>query len=312
MFAVGRIVINENSLPDSHQVSFQIAPRLNAAGRMDHANVAFNLIMESDVVRARSLALELEAKNQERQKVTGRIVEEVRVMANAMFGDKKFIFAVGEHFPSGILGLAAGKIADEFGKPTGIFQRKGEEVKGSFRSIPQVNIIEMIEKCGDLLEKYGGHSQAAGIVIQHKNCEAFFQRMNDLIEEALRGKEISSEILIDVEVFPKDVDFDLAEGLEKFEPFGEGNKEPVFLMKNLLIREIKLVGNGEKHLKLFLGAEDGSPKIFEAIGFGLAADNLHLEIGQKVDIVFNLGLDEWNGNKKMQLKLIDIKLVGKE
>ncbi|TAK96406.1 single-stranded-DNA-specific exonuclease RecJ, partial [Patescibacteria group bacterium] len=123
MFQVGRIAINEEQLPTSHQVSFQIAPRLNAAGRMGHANIAYNLIAGVNRVEARDHALDLEAKNQERQKVTERVVEEVRVLVRNAFKDKPFIFAVGEHFPSGILGLAAGRVADEFGKPTAIFQK---------------------------------------------------------------------------------------------------------------------------------------------------------------------------------------------
>jgi single-stranded-DNA-specific exonuclease len=309
IFQVGRITIDENNVPDSTKVAFQIAPRINAAGRMEHANIALNLVMEKEPKLARGFALELEAKNQERQKVTALIFEEVRKVAEVMFKDKKFIFAVGAHFPSGILGLVAGKVADRFNKPTAIFQEKGEECKGSFRSIPEINIIEMIEKCAEFLERFGGHSQAAGVSVRKEKMNAFFEKMDFLIGEKLGDKTPIPEIEIDAEVLSKDIDFELAESVKKMEPFGEGNEKPVFVMRNLIVEDIKLVGNGEKHLKLHLRSQDGSPKIFEAIGFGLAEDNLHLDTGNKIDVVFNLGVDEWNGNKKIQLELIDLHLV---
>lgn len=308
IFNVGRILIDENNFPDSQKISFQIAPRINAAGRMDHANVAYNLIMAKDQVKARTLALELESNNQRRQKITNKIVEEVRIVANAMFKDKKLIFALEEHFPIGVAGLIAGKIAEEFNKPTMILQKGNEYSQGSLRSIPYVNIIEAVEKCGELLIKYGGHSQAAGIKIANENLEKFYAKLNSIIEKELEGKDITPEIGIDLEIFPKDVDFRLAEMLKKMEPFGEGNREPVFLMKNLIINELKLVGNGEKHLKLFLRCQDGSPKIFEAIGFRLGGKVSEFKTGDSVDAVFNLQQDEWNGNKKIQLKLVDFKL----
>lgn len=310
IFNVGRILIDENNFPDSQKIAFQIAPRINAAGRMDHANVAYNLIMAKDQVNARTLALELESNNQRRQKITSKIVEEVRIVASSMFKNKKLIFALGEHFPIGVAGLAAGKIAEEFNKPTVILQKGDECSQGSLRSIPNVNIIEAVEKCGEFLIKYGGHNQAAGIKIANENLEKFFAKLNSIVEEELEGKDITPEIEIDLEIFPKDVDFGLAEMLKKMEPFGNGNSEPVFIMKNLTINELKLVGNGEKHLKLFLRCRDGSPKIFEAIGFRLGEKANEFKTGDSIDAVFNLQQDEWNGNKKIQLKLVDFKLSG--
>ncbi len=309
LFQVARLQIDENNVPDTRKISFQIAPRINAAGRMDHANTAFNLIKEKDRVIARNLALELEGNNQARQKATAQIVDEVRVLANNMFKDKKFIFAVGEHFPTGIVGLASGRIADEFNKPVAILNKGETESTGSFRSIPQINIIETIEKCSELLVKFGGHSQAAGVTVKNENLNAFFEKLSRIIEKELEGKDLTSVLEIDAEIFPKDLDFELTEGLKKFEPFGEGNEEPVFLMKNLEVSDLRTVGNGEKHLKLSLKANDGTPKIFEAIGFNLTNGFRHLKKGDKVDTIFTISEDKWNGNKKIQLKLIDIKIL---
>lgn len=308
LFKVARLEINENNLPDARKISFQIAPRINAAGRMDHANTAFNLIKEENQIHARNLSLELEGNNQARQKATGQLVDEVKVLAENMFKDRKFIFAVGEHFPIGIVGLAAGRIADEFNKPTAILNKGETESQGSFRSIPPVNIIEAIEKCKKHLVKYGGHSQAAGVTVKNENLGIFFEELEKIIEAELEDKDISPVQEIDAEILPKDLDFELAEGIKKFEPFGEGNEEPVFLMKNLLVEDLRKVGNGEKHLKLFLKATDNTPKIFEAIGFNLTNGFSHLKRGDKIDVVFNISIDSWNGNKKIQLRLIDLKI----
>ncbi|MFA5777015.1 MAG: single-stranded-DNA-specific exonuclease RecJ [Parcubacteria group bacterium] len=309
LFQVARIQVDENNIPDTHKISFQIAPRINAAGRMDHANTAFNLIRESDQVKARDLALELEKNNQARQKATAQIVDEIRILANNMFKNKKFIFAASEHFPNGIVGLAAGRIADEFNKPVAVLNKGEEESSGSFRSIPQINIIEAIEKCADLLVKFGGHSQAAGITIKNEKLNAFFEKLSGIIEKELEGKDVTPVLEIDAEIFPKDLDFELAESLRKLEPFGQGNEEPIFLMKNMKVSELRTVGNGEKHLKLSLRAQDGTPKIFEAIGFNLTNGFSHLKKGDKIDTVFTICEDNWNGNKKIQLKLIDLKIL---
>jgi single-stranded-DNA-specific exonuclease len=308
MFAVGRISIDENNFPDARKVAFQIAPRINAAGRMDHANTAFNLLREKKQDLARGLALELEKNNQDRQKETAQITGEVKILAGNMFKDRKFIFAVGEHFPIGIVGLVAGKIADEFNKPTAVLQKGDKVSKGSMRSIPQVNIIEAIEKCSQFLLKFGGHSQAAGISVENENLEKFYEALSQIIEKELDGKDLSLELEIEAEITSKDIDNKFVNDLKKFEPFGEGNAEPVFLMKNLEISELKIVGNGSKHLKLFLRAGDGTPKIFEAIGFGLVEKFPEIKKGDKIDAVFNLSEDEWNGNKKIQMKLIDLKI----
>jgi len=147
MFKVGRIIISENDVPNAHKVAFQIAPRINAAGRMDHANIAFNLLIEKDKIKAREMSLELESKNQERQKITADIVKKIEMIANNSFRDKKIIFAENLHWPVGILGLVAGKTAENFKKPTVILQKQEKEYVGSLRSIPEVDIMEVLEEC---------------------------------------------------------------------------------------------------------------------------------------------------------------------
>jgi single-stranded-DNA-specific exonuclease len=276
---------------------------------MDHANVSYNLLIEKNAAKAGVMALEVEGRNQERQKVTAEIVREIRIIAENSFKDKKLIFVENEHWQVGILGLVAGKIADEFNKPTVVMQRQGKELVGSLRSIPAVNIIEALEECSELLIRFGGHAQAAGVKVAKENVEKFYEKLAQVIDKKLRDLDISPEIEIDAEITAADIDWNLVTEIKKMEPFGEGNEEPVFLMKNNIVEDIKVVGNGSKHLKLTLRAESGSPKIFDSIGFGMGEKFPDLGRGGKIDIVCNLQEDEWNGNKKIQLRLIDLKIA---
>ena len=309
MFKVGRILIDENNFPDSQKISFQIAPRINAASRMTHAKKALALLAEEDRIKARDMALDLESQNVSRQKETQQVVSEANKIVKNVFKDKNFIFLANENFPVGTLGLVAGRVANKFNKPTAVLKKGEEESKGSFRSISQINIIKKIEECSKLLVNYGGHSQAAGITIKNKNLEKFYDKLEKIIDEELKGVDLSPEIKVDIEIFPEDISFDLVDDLKKMEPFGQGNKEPVFVLKNLIIQNLKWVGNGEKHLKLFFKPESKIPKIFEAIGFSMLEKFGNLKVGEKINLLFNLSQDEWNGNKKIQMKIIDLKNI---
>lgn len=309
MFKVGKIKISENDVPDARKVAFQIAPRINAAGRMDHASVSYNLILEKDRPKARSLALEVEDKNQERQKITAEIFREIKILAQNSFKDKNFIFTENEHWPVGILGLVAGKITEEFKKPSVILQKQKKEYVGSLRSIPEVNIMDVLRECSEFMTKFGGHAQAAGVTVPHEKISKFYEKFSEAVDKRMKNKKIVSALEIDLEIFPEDIDWNLVSELKKMEPFGEGNPEPVFLMKNLNIVDLHACGNGSKHLKLSLRGDGSSPKIFDSIGFGFGNKFPDLKNNDKIDIVFGLKEDEWNGNKKIQLNLSDLKKI---
>jgi len=307
MFRVGRITIDEKNIPDTHKVAFQIAPRINAAGRMDHASVSYNLILEKDRIKARNLALEVENKNQERQKLTAEIFREIHILAQNSFKNKSLIFAENEHWPVGILGLVAGKITEEFKKPSVILQKQEKEYVGSLRSIPEINIMDVLRECSDFMVKFGGHAQAAGVTILHENISKFYEKLSEAVEKRMRDKKAVSALEIDLEIMPEEIDWNFMNELKKMEPFGEGNPEPIFLMKNMIIADLRICGNGNKHLKLSLRSENKSPKIFDSIGFGFGNKFPDLKNEDKIDIVFNLKEDSWNGNKKIQFNLIDLK-----
>jgi single-stranded-DNA-specific exonuclease len=314
LFTVGRITIDESAIPDTKKVSFYVAPRINAAGRINHANLAYNLIIEKDVILARDFALELEASNTERQKITAEVVSEIRILAEKDYLDRKLIFAIGEHFPIGVVGLVAGKIAQQYNKPTAVFQRGPEESKGSFRSIPQINIIEAIGACSQFLLKFGGHSQAAGVSLRNDQLENFQKALEEIIENQLVGIKLEAEIAIDGQAQPSEITFDLIEDLEKLKPFGIGSEEPILLIEKLIIQEKRFLGNEKKHVKFFLSSAENelrvneSIKIFEAISFGGGEKFAAFNEGDKIDIVCNLQKDNWNGNSKIQLNVVDMRL----
>lgn len=307
MFSVGGIKIDAETKPDARTIGFRIAPRINAASRMAHAMLAHELLMEKDQAHARVLALELDAHNVARQKVSVLLTEEVRSIAQEKYQDKKFIFAAEEHFPYGIVGLVAGRIANEFHKPTCVLTRGRETSQGSFRSIPELNIIETLEQCSELLVKFGGHAQAAGMTIKNENLEKFYEKFNALVEKQLTNTITEPELWIDMRLQPEHITAKLCQDIMLFSPFGEGNPEPVFLLENMRVEEVRLVGNGNKHLKLRLAPADASTKSFDAIGFSLGGALIDLKKGELLDAVFHLSENTWNGTTSIQLKLVDIR-----
>jgi single-stranded-DNA-specific exonuclease len=306
MFAVGRIPIDAEHLPNARMIGFQIAPRINAASRMAHAMLAHRLLMERDQAEARVLALELDDCNVRRQKVSTEVTDRVRKIALEKFADKKFIFAADEHFPYGVVGLIAGRIANELHKPTCVMTKGETTSTGSFRSIPELNIIETLEECGDMLEKFGGHAQAAGMTIQNDRMDAFYDKFNAIVEKKLADVVTEPEQWIDLVLEPEHITPKLYRDISAFAPFGEGNPEPVFVLRNMVVREARLVGNGSKHWKLSL-VPQGGIKCLDAIGFSLGTNFPDLKENDVLDIAFTIDENTWNGSTSLQLKLVDIK-----
>lgn len=309
IFQVGALNINSGLIPSAEQISFQLAPRINAAGRIDHANLAFNLLStpadREDL--ARDLAWELEKKNQYRQKITEKIIHEVE---DKLKIKKKLPAVIMEWSPRwnyGIVGLVAGKIAEKYHRPTIILQEKDEILRGSGRSVPEINFIEILRKFDYLINRYGGHSQALGGEFPKKNIAELKNNLERKIAPLLKTKT-SQKLNIDAELSLEQVTFDLANEISRMEPFGEGNPEPVFLIKNLKVSDLKLVGNGEKHLKLTLSGQN-SNSCLSAIGFRLADTYANLKVNDKIDLVFALQKNQWNGIESLQAKIIDLDII---
>ncbi|MDO9509800.1 MAG: single-stranded-DNA-specific exonuclease RecJ [Candidatus Magasanikbacteria bacterium] len=304
----------KNGSLSSENISYQIVPRLNAAGRMDHANTAFALLSTTDENEADTLAAQLNKNNVDRQKLTEKIVNEALAEIKKEKQEKKYALIIAkENWPIGILGLVAGKIREQYYKPAfvmGIFEN---EITGSGRSIPEFNMIEAIQQHADLFERFGGHPQACGFTLKSPELlEKFKETFFKYVEEKTKDLELVPQITIDTEIDLDKVDWPLYDLLQKFEPFGVGNEEPKYLARNLTISSIVPVGNAGKHLRLMV--KHNSHLIKKTIGFGLGDCNKHplnwkecLKPGDKIDMVFRISVNQWNGNRELQLIIDDIK-----
>ncbi len=290
---------------DSWNIGFQIAPRINAAGRLDHANTAFQLLITKDAAEARDLARDLNDRNIERQRITAEIMDEVEKRIN---NKDKILIGLCEDdkgWNEGVVGLVAGKICEKYYRPTLVITKSGDEYKGSGRSIPEINIIKAIEESKDILERYGGHAAACGFSFKEKNLDKFIKRINQTVERELGDILLVPRILIDTEIDLANIDDVLISELDKFRPFGQSNERPKFSSFGVKIVNIITMGAGKEHIKLMLQQDNSS--IFNAIGFGQAEKWSDLKIGGLIDIVYFIDINEYNGRREIQLKIIDIK-----
>jgi len=292
---------------DTYTIGFQMAPRLNAAGRLDHANTAFELLITKDGEEAKQIAENLNKKNQERQRTTEKMVQEAKEQIGEVDENKKILIAQKQGWSAGLVGLVAGKLSDEFARPTLVIGLKKDEAVGSGRSIPEFDITQALIKCGDLLTRYGGHSQACGFELMVVNLEKFEACMTKIANKQLKSEDLSKKTLIDTEIKLEAVNWDLHELFESFEPFGEENPRPKFVAYGLEVVQLDKVGADGKHLKLMVKhCESDHCRKLIAFGIGNSWGD-QLKIGDKIDIIFEVSVREWNGQRELQMKVVDLK-----
>lgn len=288
----------------TYTIGFVLGPRINAASRVDHGTVAFRLLLAKNKTEAEELAQKLENRNQERQRQMERIMNEARKKAKNNCKNK-IIFEGDETWTSGIVGLVAQKLCDEFWKPAFICQiSKTHAVCSARGGIGGFNVIKALNKCKNLLEEHGGHPYAGAFRADTENLEKIRKALEKFAEEKLKKENLIPFLNIDAEMEVDNLNWKIFEEIQKFEPFGETNPRPLFLLKNLKIIGMRNVGSKENHLKLSL--EKGTKKI-NAIGFNLVDSCDKIGLGDKINIVFEMLSNEWNGNKELQLKIIDLK-----
>ncbi|MCK5080720.1 MAG: single-stranded-DNA-specific exonuclease RecJ [Candidatus Moranbacteria bacterium] len=305
LFQIGRMKIGEGDLPTAQQIAFQVAPRINAAGRMKHASIAYELLTEKSEIKANKLAQEMELQNKKRQKITADVIKGVKKEIEALKKIPKIIIRTSSEWKIGIVGLSAGRLVEEYDRPVILLQEKNGFYRGSGRSIPGFNLVEALQKQKKFLVKYGGHDQAAGLTVSKENFPKFEKA---ILKEAQNKfpKNNFKVILVEAELKIDEISKKLCEEISMLEPFGKGNELPILLLKKGKVVDKRLLGNGEKHLKLWIGNKDCS-ETFEAIGFSLGENSEQIKIGGEVDLLFNLEKNNWNGNDGMQLKIIDYK-----
>jgi single-stranded-DNA-specific exonuclease len=284
-------------------IGYMIGPRLNAAGRLENAVLAFDLLDTEDWQKAGDLARELQNLNQRRQELTFAAYELAREMALADNGSSPpLIFAAHPDFLPGIVGLVAGKLAEEFYRPSVVVQLGETESHGSCRSTPEFNITRALDQCADLLVRHGGHAQAAGFTVLNENLPALRQRLHEIAAAELADRDFRPMLLVDAVIELADLTMELAHQLQALEPTGAENPAPLFVTKRLRVREARQVGRDGNHLKLRLA--DG-PVGMDAIAFGFG-QWLH-ELPPVIDLVYHLQLNEWNQRLNLQMQVVDIR-----
>ncbi len=284
---------------DSDSISWTIAPRLNAAGRLEHAMSSYRLLTTDSPDEARELAGWLEEKNAERQKLTAKVLDEARKQVEAQ-GQESLLIATGNEYPAGILGLVASRLADEFYRPAVVI-RTGEEIcSGSCRSIPDFDIIRALTECGAIFTHYGGHAQAAGFSLPPRNLPHLQDTLRRVATERLAGLDLRPRLDIEAEITLAELYGNTFPTIQKLAPFGHGNPQPVFLSRGVSVLDCRKMGNNGDHLRLKLRQGNA---VWDAVGFGLGS----YAKGPlaPIDMVFTMDIDRWGGREQLRLNILD-------
>ena len=269
---------------DSNTISFGVAPRINACGRMGHADEALKLFLAKDIYEVNRLTQLLNDYNKIRQEKEKSIYEEaIKQIEEKQLFNKNAIIVGGENWHHGVIGIVSSKITD------------------SGRSIPGFDLHDALMKCQDSIERFGGHAMAIGITIKKENFEKFSEEVEKIAEDA-KINEIIPIINIDAKIDLNEISKEMVQSLKQLEPFGEGNKTPIFAFKNLKIDSIRSLTEG-KHIKMTL--KDGNT-IIDAIGFNLGCLADEYRIGDKIDVVGSLEINSFNGIDSLQINLKDV------
>jgi single-stranded-DNA-specific exonuclease len=284
------------------QVGFMLAPRLNAAGRLAAAKAGVELLLSEDAVRAEKLARYLDAVNQERRAVQAQIYAEAKAAIAAEGGvDNRWaIVLASEGWHPGVVGIVASKLVEEYGRPTVLIGLEGETGKGSGRSIAAFHLYNALVACQELLTGFGGHEHAAGIRLPREHVSPFKEALNRVAREQLTEADCTPLLAIDAEVRLEDIDDTLLQFIERLEPFGEGNPEPVLLARGVeIVGAPTLVGKEQQHLRLTL--RQGNT-ILPGIGFAMGRQLTQAKAGV-LDVVFSPQHHVWNERAERQLVL---------
>ena len=306
LYSLAQVARVDLSKCDAGNLGFQLGPRLNAAGRLESARIAFELLVTTSPFEAGQLAQQLDTVNSERQDMTTEIRE---LAAERVLGedpDAMLFFAADPQFNEGVVGLAASRLVESYYRPS-IVAHMGEEFTvASCRSIPEFHITQALDQCAELLVRHGGHAAAAGFTVRNENVDALLEKMRAIVAEQLGEMELLPEWIIDREIkleslAPQYIP-GILEDLHKLEPTGRENPEPIFVSRNLTVRSARTVGREATHLKLYLQAGNYS---YDAIAF--RQGYWMAEMPEKVDIAYRFEVNEFNGRSTLQLNVKEIK-----
>jgi len=323
---------------DTYTLGFIIAPRLNAAGRLEHAGIALDLLMETDINLAKEKAGNLEAINARRQGLTASVLSEAKEKV-LLLKERKVLALVGEGWPKGVMGLVAGKLAEEFHKPAIVLEKTENLCTGSARTAGEFNMLEALKFSSEHLSRFGGHKQAAGLSLKADQFDLFYQKLLVYAEKNISPEESQKVLELEAELLPQDLKLETFNLITCLQPFGVDNPSPKFLIPNLGISSFRLVGKQNQHLQMkftlssrrhsdpdpersggegeesqndvkeFLhSAQDDADGRREIAGIMFNAPDFAktLKIGDTVDVAAELIEDGWNGRKEVKLRIADI------
>jgi single-stranded-DNA-specific exonuclease len=287
------------------QIGFVLGPRLNAAGRLESALDALNLLITSDVREAARLAQQLEIQNRERQQITTAIQQHAEQQVLQTDPEATLFFAADPSYNPGVVGLAASKLSEQYYRPAIVAYRGDEFTRGSCRSIPEFHITQALDQCADLLVHHGGHAAAAGFTIRNEDVPEFVDRMRQIAVDELGKLDLRQTLPVDLEIPLSKLKPELLGILEMLQPTGYGNRQAYFVSRELKPRGVRAIGREGAHLKF--SATDGWIT-FDAIAFrqGYWYD----QMPSRIDILYTFEVNEYNGIKSLQLNVKDIKPSG--
>lgn len=305
----------------AYSVGFLLGPRLNAAGRLDHAKKALELLLTNDKYQGIKIAVELNKLNQERQQLCERILEEAKMeIENSEKKSRLIYLLVNKDWPRGVVGIIASKLTDYYSRPVIVFEDDGQVCHGSARSIDDFDITGALGECEACLLKFGGHAKAAGLSVSTDNFEVLEEKLLKIAKDKIKEEELRPVVTIDAEIKPEEIDEKMLELISQMEPFGFGNHTPIFAILGAEIADIKRVGQKSEHLKFNLKPKERNQK--EANGgvqtlvkteklAAIAFNNqMEINIKKKYDLAFSLRYNVWNNRKSIEMRIIDIKESG--
>lgn len=287
---------------------FIVAPRINAAGRMDDARKAVQLFIEQDFTKALAFAEMLHNDNTDRKEADSSITEEALAIieTNTEWVSRKTTVVYKEHWHKGVVGIVASRLIESYYRPTVVLTRSGDIVAGSARSVPGFNLYEAIHACRENLLGYGGHFAAAGLTMLESNVQHFIDQFEAVVNSTIEPHLLIPEIMIDAEISFKDITHNFYNIVQQMEPFGPENMRPIFITRNVSETGFSKVVK-DKHIRFVLKQGDIT---LTGIGFNLADKIDLLQKDQLVDVVYTIDLNEWNGVQSLQFKMIDINISG--
>jgi single-stranded-DNA-specific exonuclease len=294
-YLIKKAEVDINQL-DTYHLGFIIGPRINASGRIDTAIEAVKLLVSRNPKTCMQLASKLDYLNFERQKMTGEAVNEARDMINT---DEKILCTLGNKWHEGIVGLVAGKLNEEFNRPTVIATKISGEIRGSARSISGFNITTALEKCSKYLGRFGGHAQAAGFTVKEGNWDEFKECLQEIAEKEITEEMLTPVLNIDLYLSTNDISYKFLGILKELEPFGYGNRKPVVGFKNMVIVKKQPIGKVQNHLKL-LCKGDGVDLVTLLL-FRCDEDVDNLKVDDVIDVVGSVNVNSWNGHEQLQV-----------